>query len=159
MTCPLGVHPHVNIFFLFFWRKAVELFLFLFSFSTPSRFVASHAGKDFHAGGQADGAPEAAAHQGAHPDLSRCVSTLASATIWKVATPPATGPQATAHLLGLAKPAGEAQRRRVVAAGAAGSGLCLCWWRDARWSWAGCRRRSHSGGSRAHTVCWPCTAC
>ena len=66
----------------------------------------SHAGKDFHEGGQAGGAPEAAAHQGAHPDVSRCVSTHASATIWTFAAPPATGPQATAHLLGLAKPAG-----------------------------------------------------
>ena len=37
-----------------------------------SLHIREHAGKDFHEGGQAGGAPEAAAHQGAHPDVSRC---------------------------------------------------------------------------------------
>lgn len=37
-----------------------------------SLHIREHAGKDFHEGGQAGGAPEAAAHQGAHPDVFRC---------------------------------------------------------------------------------------
>lgn len=119
-----------------------------------SLHIREHAGKDFHEGGQAGGAPEAAAHQGAHPDVSRC-------DVFQRTHQPQSGRSRRRLQMalrqppicsGLRSPRGGAAPARSSGRGCRVRPVRVLVTRCSLVIWAGCRRRSHSGGSRVPTV-------